>query len=265
MEPREEKFAIEGIVTVPMEKGDGAYSRPIEGWATTYGVLDENGRIIPTVDRQGEIMYAASRPGLMDFSQYVKRGFINYKHKTVLIGIPHEARFVGPEDELAHAQGKVGYWNAGHLIDRHDDRTWLSPDGSIRYRMTKRGEVTDEPWIPTPEELDLADHLWELGRKLQKTGRTLGFSIQGRKTKIKNGKDKARIVYATVHQCAILPYPHNYDATIEVMGKGMGESPDVLALARALLMPLRRGRYRLTEDEAITAAREILKRRGVLL
>lgn len=262
-----ESYQISGFLLVPMNKGGSLspYSRPLEGWATTYGVVGEDGQVIPTVDRENEVMLAASKPGMVDYSRYLSHGFLNDAHSARLIGIPQSARFVGLSDPLANEQSKVGYYTDGHLVARGEPNSWLSLDGSQRFRMAKDGTVSNKPYEPTPEEFDKADHYFETGRDLQRGGRVLGFSLQGKKA-TRPGPDGTReITYALWDQLAVLPYPHNYDATIESMGKGRGESPDVLALARALMFPVRNRRYRLTENEAIDAARRLLIQRGVRL
>jgi len=259
-------FAIGGFVLLRMDKGASEYSRPIEGWATTYGVIDANGKVIPTVDRENEVMLAAGKPGLLDASRYLSHGYLNDAHSERLLGIPHSWVFSGLDDTRAQEHGKVGCWTNGHIIDRAQPASWANLDGSPRFRMLKDGTVVDRPWDPTPEEKDRADYYYETGVKSQGEGRTLGFSIQGKKAVSPSSDGTKQITYGIVTQCAVLPYPHNYDATVEWMGKGLSESPETLALANALLMPGRNRRYRLnSQQEAITAARRLLMARGVRL
>lgn len=252
-----------------LQKGPGRFSRSFSGWATTAGVVKgDTGEVIPTKDHEGEYMLAAMRPGSFDISDLVPRGYFNDSHTALLIGIPERVEFCGPGSELSTRDGKVGYYDWGHILDRNDPLSWSNPDGTPRMRMLKDGTVTDEPFVPTREELDRADWFWDRGLKMQQEGRTLGQSIQGRKS-TQPCADGRCIVRARVNQIAILEYPHNPDATIETMdgqlAKGSSspqEAPIVLALAARLQQFCTRSRP-LSLPAACEAARTILRNKGI--
>jgi hypothetical protein len=241
-------------------------------------------------------MQAAEKPDGIDFKQLIPQGFMNDSHRavpqagaqcvgqcstaspaancpvhggsrqSVLIGIPDSVEHAGVGHSLADRDGKVGWYSHFHLIDRKDPASWRNPDGSPRSRMLRDGTVTGEPFTPTAEELDRADRLWELGLRLQREGRTIGQSIQGRETVVPC-EDGKRVVRAKVHQIALIEFMHNPDATVESLGGEMakGVPPIVVELAARLLrQPAIRRRYNIcTKEHAILAAGRLLRAKGI--
>lgn len=285
------------LLFLPMEKGAGLFARRGHGWATTAGVLAD-GKVKQTRDHQGEYMTAALKPDGVDFSRLVPVGYMNDSHRalpvpgarctgrctnaspdracavhggkrlSVLTGIPDKVEYVGPDHELAARDAKVGSYIWFHLFDRADPASWRNPDGSERMRMLHGGTVTDEPFAPTPEELDRAEATYADGIRDQRDGRVTGLSIQGRETALPIGDGDKAIVRASAHQVATIRLPHNPDATIEGWGDEMakGEAPIVVSLAEKLLKEPRTLRLRLAihnREEAIAKARRFLRETGI--
>lgn len=202
------------LVHVELVKGDVGHvpTRPLAGWATTYGKLGPDGQVLETVDRDGQVMDAAAEAGRIDWSGYVQGGLWNDMHRAPLpdgrmpamargrratyVGTPRALEFCGATHPLAKAHRKVGYFTAGHLWDRRDPESWR------RYGNH----------LPTPEELDRADHYWELADLVKGTDRPIGFSLHGL---MATSPCKKRIIYARVNGLALCELPRNPDTTAE--------------------------------------------------
>lgn len=188
-------------------------SRALGGWATTYGKLGPDGQVIPTWDRDDQVMDAARELEGIDWSTYLRGGggFWNDTHiggragdRQIKVGIGTALGFHGPGSELAQDHGKVGWWTAGHLWDRNDPNSWsLYTD----YR-------------PTPQDLDRADYFWDLATgPLRGADRTLGFSVDGL---MRTSPCRRRIIWAAVQEVALAVGPANPDCTVEVLHKAQG-------------------------------------------
>jgi len=178
------------------------------------------------------------------------------------VGIPDSIEYVAVAHALSTRDGKIGWYSHFHILDPKETASWRNADGSPRMRMLRDGTVTDEPFEPTPEERDRADWFWETGLQMQRDGRTLGQSIQGRETALPCAGGKC-IVRATAHQIALVEYPHNPDASVEGLGSEMakGEAPVVIMLASEIR---RRRLFGITSlDAAIVVARKSLRQSGV--
>lgn len=187
-------------------------SRPLGGWATTYGKLATDGRVLPTWDRDDQVMEAARELEGIDWTAYLRTGggFWNDTHvggrpgdRQIKIGIGTALEFHGPGSELAQDHGKVGWWTAGHLWDRNDPNSWAL---YTSYR-------------PTPADLDRADYFWGLATgPLRGADRTLGFSVDGL---MRTSPCRRRIIWAAVQEVALAVGPSNPDCTVEVLSKAL--------------------------------------------
>lgn len=188
-------------------------SRALGGWATTYGKLGADGQVIPTWDRDDQVMDAARELEGIDWSAYLRGGggFWNDTHiggragdRQIKVGIGTALGFHGPGSELAQDHGKVGWWTAGHLWDRADPSSWTL--------------YTD--YRPTPQDLDRADYFWDLATgPLRGADRTLGFSVDGL---MRTSPCRRRIIWAAVQEVALAVGPANPDCTVEVLHKAQG-------------------------------------------
>jgi len=207
------QFVIEGVI-VPLRKSaaledDYVPSRPMGGWLMTYGKLGQDGKVVPTRDREGHIVEAAREVGHIDWDDYRKGGRWNDTHdENVIIGLPSVLEFHGPESPMAKSHGKIGFWTEGHLFDRRDPRSWAG--------LT---DMQGKARSPTPRELERADHFHNLATLLKGTPRPLGLSAHGKMMVTPDG----RIVWARVPQAAVCELPMNPDATFEVLAKGMAD------------------------------------------
>lgn len=183
---------------MPLAKADAKSgwmpTRPLGGWLATYGKIDENGRVVPTVDRQGHIFEAARTIGQIDFSDYLGKGRWNDTHlkPKVWVGVPTSLEHHDESSELAKAHRKVGWWTEGHLYDRFDPRSW-----------TLFGD-----YEPTVEDLAKADHFWQIATMLRGLPRPLGFSAEGQ---MLLSPCKSRIIWARVDGNAVCEVPQNPD------------------------------------------------------
>lgn len=209
-------FRISGAVDVLVKgggRGDHVPTRPLGGWLMTYGKLAQDGTVRETVDRDGHTVDAAKRLGAIDWSGYTREGLWNDTHdETVIVGVPTVLEFHDGHTELSREHRKVGFWTEGHLFDRRDPRSWTA--------------YTDR--VPSPVELDRADHFWQLAKRLQGLARGLGLSAHGF---MRLSPCRRRIIWAQVRQAAVCELPKNPDATLEILAKG-GNLLDVVAMAK---------------------------------
>jgi len=152
-------------------------------------------------DRQGEIVLQKG----LDFSDFVKNGWFNDNHDKAtdgIVGYPEEVQFfqkgqVLPNGQRAHVDG---HWAEGYMLEGHDR----------------------------------ADRLWKLGKALQGTGRSLGYSVEGSihrrigpKTVFqKSAKGKGKwvgntIARATVRNVAVTNCPVNTETGLAVLAKSL--------------------------------------------
>lgn len=198
-------------------------TRPMGGWATTYGKVSPTGDVVPTVDRDEQIMECARAAGLIDWTGYLRqgRGFWNDTHRggrpgdrAFKVGIGTSLEFHGPSSALARAHGKMGWWTAGHLWDRNDPDSW---------RLYTN-------YQPTSADLDRADHFWGLAtNELALADRPLGFSVDGL---MQLSPCKRRILKAWISELALAVGPRNADCTAEPLLKAALPSADPLLWLR---------------------------------
>jgi len=209
-------FTLDGHVW-PLLKGRSAalqHTRPMAGWLMTYGKLTADGIVVPTVDREGHVMEAARELGLIDFSDYLRKGVgvWNDTHKPeIIVGLPDTLEFHDGSTAMSKAHGKVGFWTSGHLFDRTDPGSW---DGL----RDDRGR----PRVPTPQEFSRADHFWRLSQLLKGTPRPLALSADGSMWVSRCG---GRIVRAKVEAAAVCELPQNPDTTLEPMLMSVAGTP----------------------------------------
>ena len=201
--PTSARFDLLGDVQ-PLAKGGDGYvpRRQLGGWLATYGKIADDGSVVPTRDRQGHIMEAASAIGGIDFSEYLAKGLWNDTHQgypggapgpRIHVGVPRALEFHDATTALAKAHRKVGFWTEGHLFDREDPRSWTL--------------YTD--YQPTSRDLDRADYFWGLATMLKGMPRPLGFSAQGKMLISPCGN---RIIWAQIAQNAVCEMPQNPDS-----------------------------------------------------
>jgi len=204
----EERFRISGPISpvALLAKGLGVEApsaRRLAGWVTTYGTIGPDGGIVPTVDRENQIMECASVMGLINWTTYLTKGVgvWNDAHSSRRVGMPESLEFHDGTTDLSRAHGKVGFWTTGSLFDRANSASWVGlPDR------------------PSDVEFERADYYWALGNELRKGPRTLAFSVEGTMTVSSCGH---RIIRACVDEAAVLEYPYNPDSTAEVLAKGL--------------------------------------------
>lgn len=208
--PTAEAFRLQGQVWA-LRKARQQARRPMGGWLMTYGKIDDDGAVVPTVDRDGQVAEAARELGRIDWQPYLKGGLWNDTHdEEVIVGMPTYLEFHDATSPLAKAHRKVGFFTEGHLFDRTDPSSW---DGLGR--------------TPSPHEFDRADHFWAAAELLKGTPRPLGLSAHGL---MALSPCKSRIIYARVNHAAVCELPVNPDATLEPMLKAVLGTP--LALIR---------------------------------
>lgn len=206
VDPRYQLRFLVGGTIVPLLKADGrdvgwAPTRPLGGWLIVYGLLGKGGKVTPITDRQDQVFQAASRPDGIDTTEYLTKGYWNDTHRKdpeLVIGRPTGLAYHGVTSELAKAHGKVGWWTEGHLIDRHDPRSW---DGLPAGK-------------PSAEAFDRADKFWQMARLLKGVPRKLGLSAEGIMALT---PDRRNIVWAKLQCAAVCELPINPATTIEPM------------------------------------------------
>ena len=139
-----------------------------------------------TRDRQDEVVLQRG----LDFHDFLKHGWYNDNHSKAtdaILGYPDRVEYVRKGDRLP--DGSVspanGHWAEGYLL-----------------------------------ETDRAQKIWELGNALQKSGRRLGFSIEGSVEKRDDANRKV-IAKAKVKNVAITNCPVNTDTRLEVIAKSL--------------------------------------------
>lgn len=174
------------------------------GWAAVYGQIGDDGKVVPTTDRDNQVFEAAGQLGLIDWMPYMKGRDWNDTHGDALVGVGTVLEFHDGTTDLSKAHRKVGFWTAGHLYDREDPQSW------------ERFEKS-----PSPLELDRADFFWNMAMLLKGTPRPLGFSAEGGMLLSPCGR---RILQARVDRVSLCQVPVGPDATVEpmsVMGKAI--------------------------------------------
>lgn len=200
-------------------------ARRLGGWATVWALLGADGQLRPVVDRDGQTMDCAAELAGIDWSAYLRqgRGFWNASHDWMLpkpqrgppgdrrlkIGIGTALEFHDAASTRAQQEGKVGWWTSGHLWDPDDPESW---------RL-----YTD--YVPTANDLKLADHFWRVAQQLTDADRVLGFSVDGRMRPSPCGN---RIIWAGVGEVALAEVPNNPAATVEVLEKAHDGSAELV-------------------------------------
>lgn len=118
----------------------------------------------------------------LNFTEFLQNGWFNDNHSKETTGI---VGYPIKVERRKHA-GKDGHYVEGYLLPNY------------------------EP----------ADKIWKLANSLQKTGRRLGFSIEGAVTR-RAGNDGRTIAEAKVRNVAITNCPVNTDTGLEVLAKSM--------------------------------------------
>lgn len=130
----------------------------------------------------------------LDFSHFLSKGWFNDNHSRDTAGI------VG-YPELAERRvkdGQDGWYVEGYMLKGH-----------------KR-----------------ADELWELANALQKSGRRLGYSVEG-KILERQGEDGSTVARALVKNVAITNCPVNDKTALEVLAKSLDVMNKALAVGPA--------------------------------
>ena len=118
----------------------------------------------------------------LDLSEFLKSGFFNDNHSKETTGIVGYPEKV---QKIMH-KGRPAHYVEGYLL----------------------------------KDYPRADEIWKLANALQKTGRRLGFSIEGAVGR-RSGDDGSTIVTAKVRNVAITNCPVNTDTCLEVLAKSM--------------------------------------------
>jgi len=137
-------------------------------------------------DRQGEIILQRG----LDFGDFMTYGWYNDNHSkatTDILGYPEKVSFFQKGQRLPDGTDAKadGHWAEGYLLDT-----------------------------------EKANKVWELGRALQKSGRRLGYSVEGAIDK-RTGKDRKIIAKARVKNVAITNCPVNSDSRLEILAKSL--------------------------------------------
>lgn len=138
-------------------------------------------------DKHGETLLQRG----LDLEPFSNRGWYNDDHdkKTgAIIGIPDVVQQFAKGERLPNGQEAKtnGTWAEGYLL--------TSPR---------------------------ATEVWELGKALQATDRSLGFSVEGAINR-RAGTDHKLVTKATVRNVAVTGCPVNDDSKLEVLAKSMG-------------------------------------------
>jgi hypothetical protein len=147
-------------------------------------------------DRQGEIILQKG----LDFTDFLTYGWYNDNHSkktTDILGYPEKVQFFQKGQRLPDGSTSpaAGHWAEGYLLDT-----------------------------------EAASKVWELGCSLQKSGRRLGYSVEGSIDK-RIGPNRKTIAKARVKNVAITNSPVNSDSRLETLAKSLmaveqSESPD---------------------------------------
>lgn len=241
--PTQIRFSLSGAV-VPMAKGTelGGWrpSRPFGGWLATYGTIGIDGKVTPTVDRQGHTFEAAGQAlGAIDWTEYLAKGLWNDTHLKDLAtwsdggttrtfpivretsdGVTAE----NPEDrrqswDLRHGAFQRTKQRAlvgrGGVLEFHDAESPLAKahgkvgfwtEGHLWDRNDPRSWTAAGEYEPTSLDLDRADHFWTVATMLKGIPRPLGFSADG---KMLLSPCETRIIWAKVNEVAVCEVPQN--------------------------------------------------------
>jgi hypothetical protein len=152
------------------------------------GRMRRIGGIISTEnpDREQEVILQRG----LDFSDYIKSGWLNDNHSRATEGIVGYPEF-------------VKQYQAGEAL----------PDGSI----ASTNLTWSEGYLLNTKK---ADKIWELGQALQGTGRHLGYSVEGSIQK-RLGHKKKTIAKARVRNVAITNCPVNNDSRLDILAKSL--------------------------------------------
>lgn len=160
-------------------------------------------------DRQGEIVLQKG----LDFGDFIKNGWFNDNHSKDtdgIVGYPEAVQFFQKGEVLPNGKQapSPGHWAEGYLLEGHDR----------------------------------ADKIWKLGKSLQGTGRSLGYSVEGNihrrigpKTIFKKSqKGKGTwvgntVAKATVRNVAVTSCPVNVETGLDLLTKSLqvAESADL--------------------------------------
>ncbi len=158
---------------------------------------------IQTRDREQETILQRG----LDFSDFLANGWFNDNHSREtdgVLGYPEMTNYFRKGQRLPNGQVSKaeGHWVEGYLLD-------------------------------TPK----ANRIWALGKALDKTGRRLGFSVEG-KILQRTGPMKRTIAKALVRNVAITNCPVNSDANMEILAKSLqvAETTALSAMEKALGM-----------------------------
>lgn len=139
-----------------------------------------------TPDRQGDIVLQRG----LNFEPFVRGGWFNDNHSKLtrdILGYPDNVRMFQKGEKLpdgSHAPAR-GHWVEGWLLDTQD-----------------------------------AAKVWELGHALQKSGRRLGFSVEGSIDK-RVGPGKKIVAEGTVRNVAVTGVPVNEDTNLVTLAKSL--------------------------------------------
>lgn len=130
----------------------------------------------------------------LDFEHFLTKGWFNDNHSRETTGI-------------------VGYPETAELRKKGDRQGWYV-EGYL-LKGTKR-----------------ADEIWELANALQKSGRRLGFSVEGQIHE-RSGSGSKTIAKATVKNVAITNCPVNDKTSLEVLAKSLDSLDKALQMGPA--------------------------------
>ena len=142
---------------------------------------------LETKDRQEEVILQRG----LDFSDFVQNGWLNDNHSRDtdgVVGYPEGVKFfrkgqVMPNGKKAPANG---HWMEGYLLEGYER----------------------------------ADRIWNLAKALEKTKRSLGFSVEGKILK-RIGKKMKTIAKALVRNVAVTNCPVHTSAHMEILAKSL--------------------------------------------
>ena len=137
-------------------------------------------------DQQGDVVIQKG----LDFSGFLKNGWFNdnhSRHMDGVLGYPETAKQFKKGQALPNGKtaGSNCTWAEGYLL------------------KTKK-----------------ADDVWDLAQGLQGTGRSLGFSVEGKIVR-RQGKLRKTVAEATVQNVAITHCPVNDDSALDILSKSL--------------------------------------------
>lgn len=155
-----------------------------------------------SIDRQGE---AILQDG-MDFKSFIKNGWFNDNHSSKMsdvLGWPESVKHFAKGEQLP--DGSVASANC----------TWA--EGYLSNRAN-------------------ADAVWELAKDLEGTGRSLGFSIEG-KIVDREGPGQRVVSKAEIAHCAITHVPVNTDSRLMTLVRSMQAAEEQANKAMGIDLP----------------------------